>query len=108
VAVAVSPDAARAAESLAERTGVDRHEVAVVLGSGWGPAAEALGTPETEVAMAELPGFLPPSADGHRGQVLSVAVENFESSADAIAVIGLSVYTCFDVLEAALSRSGAL
>ena len=24
--------------------------------------------------MAELPGFLPPSADGHRGQVLSVAV----------------------------------
>ena len=41
-------------------------------------------------------------------EVLSVAVENFESSADAIAVIGLSVYTCFDVLEAALSRSGAL
>lgn len=72
--MAVSPEAARAAESLAERTGVDRHEVAVVLGSGWGPAAEALGTPETEVAMAELPGFLSPSADGHRGQVLSVAV----------------------------------
>ena len=72
--MAVSPEAARAAESLAERTGVDRHEVAVVLGSGWGPAAEALGTPETEVTMAELPGFVPPSADGHRGQVLSVAV----------------------------------
>lgn len=41
-------------------------------------------------------------------EVLAVAVENFESSADAIAVIGLSVYTCFDVLEAALTRSGAL
>lgn len=69
----MSPDAARAAESLAERTGVDRHDVAVVLGSGWGPAAEALGSPAAEIAMTEIPGFLPPSADGHRGQVLSVA-----------------------------------
>ena len=70
----MSPDAARAAAALAERTGVDRHDVAVVLGSGWGPAAAALGTPTAEIPMAELPGFLPPSADGHRGQALSVAV----------------------------------
>ena len=69
----MSPDAARAAASLAERTGVDRHDVAVVLGSGWASAAEALGTPAAEIAMAEVPGFRPPSADGHRGQVVSVA-----------------------------------
>lgn len=69
----MSPDAARAAESLAERTGVDRHDVAVVLGSGWGSATEALGTPTAQIAMAEVPGFRPPSADGHRGQVVSVA-----------------------------------
>lgn len=70
----MSPDAARAAAALAERTGVDHHDVAVVLGSGWGPAADALGTPTAVIPMAELPGFLPPSADGHRGQVLSLMV----------------------------------
>lgn len=70
----MSPDAARAAAALAERTGVDHHDVAVVLGSGWGPAADALGTPTAEIPMAELPGFLPPSADGHRGQVRSLMV----------------------------------
>ncbi|MFN8073392.1 MAG: purine-nucleoside phosphorylase [Mycobacterium sp.] len=70
----MTPDATRAAAAVAERTGVDRHDVAVVLGSGWGPAALALGTPTAEIPMAELPGFLPPSAEGHRGQVLSLAV----------------------------------
>lgn len=70
----MSPDAARAAEVIAERTGADRHDVAVVLGSGWAPAAAALGIPSAEIPMAELPGFSPPSADGHRGQVLSIPV----------------------------------
>ena len=68
----MSPDAARAAEVIAERTGADRHDVAVVLGSGWAPAAAALGVPSAEIPMADLPGFSPPSADGHRGQVLSI------------------------------------
>jgi len=68
----VSPDAARAAEVIAERTGADRHDVAVVLGSGWAPAAAALGVPSAEIPMADLPGFSPPSADGHRGEVLSI------------------------------------
>ena len=34
-----------AATELAERTGCARHDVAIVLGSGWVPAVEALGTP---------------------------------------------------------------
>ena len=59
---------------IAERTGVARHDVAVVLGSGWAPAADALGSPRAVVPMAELPGFSAPSAAGHRGQVLSVPV----------------------------------
>jgi purine-nucleoside phosphorylase len=70
----VSPEAVRAAEVIAGRTGADRHDVAVVLGSGWAPAAAALGPPSAEIPMAELPGFAPPSADGHRGQVLSIAL----------------------------------
>jgi len=59
---------------VADLTGVDHHDVAVVLGSGWAPAAAALGTPVAEVPMAKLPGFHPPSADGHRGQALSVVI----------------------------------
>jgi purine-nucleoside phosphorylase len=62
------------AEAIAERTGVDRHDVAVVLGSGWAPAVAELGDPVAVVPMAELPGFTPPSAAGHGGQVLSVRI----------------------------------
>lgn len=66
--------AREAAAALAARTGVDAHDVAVVLGSGWAPAAAALGDPTAVVPMAELPGFTPPSAQGHGGQVLSLPV----------------------------------
>ncbi|BBX50823.1 purine-nucleoside phosphorylase [Mycolicibacterium poriferae] len=66
--------ARRAADAVAERTGVDAHDVAVVLGSGWAPAAARLGDPTAAVPMAELPGFTPPSAEGHGGQVLSLRI----------------------------------
>lgn len=65
----------RAAGVLAARTGVPRHDVAVVLGSGWGPAADVLGTPTAEVATAELPGFAPPTVAGHTGALRSVHVD---------------------------------
>jgi purine-nucleoside phosphorylase len=68
------PDAlaAEAARALADRTGVAQHDVAVVLGSGWAPAVAELGDPVAVVGMAELPGFTPPTADGHGCQVLSL------------------------------------
>ncbi|WP_197374243.1 purine-nucleoside phosphorylase [Mycolicibacterium baixiangningiae] len=66
--------ARHAAAAIRDRTGVDQHDVAVVLGSGWAPAVEALGTPTAAVPMAELPGFTPPTAAGHGGQALSVAI----------------------------------
>ncbi len=62
---------AAAADALAERTGVPRHDAVVVLGSGWDAAADALGTPVAELSVAELPGFLTPVAPGHRGLVRS-------------------------------------
>jgi purine-nucleoside phosphorylase len=68
------PEAAAAAAAIAERTGVAEHDVAIVLGSGWAPAADALGAPTAVVPMAELPGFTPPTAAGHGGRVLSVPV----------------------------------
>ena len=49
-------------------------DVALVMGSGWLPAADALGTPEHEIALADLPGFSAPAVVGHGGTVRSVRV----------------------------------
>lgn len=62
---------ADAARAIADATGVDRHEVVVVLGSGWGGAADALGRLVAELPMTEVPGFLAPVAPGHAGLVRS-------------------------------------
>jgi purine-nucleoside phosphorylase len=74
VTSAAGEAAAKAAAVLAERTGVARHDVAVVLGSGWRPAADALGMPEAELPVTALPGFLPPSVEGHAGVIRSISV----------------------------------
>lgn len=66
--------AAQAAEAIAERTGVARHRVAVVLGSGWQDAAAEIGTPTASVPMSDLPGFGAPTAQGHRNTVHSMLV----------------------------------
>ncbi|WP_020578679.1 purine-nucleoside phosphorylase [Actinopolymorpha alba] len=75
----VRPDpyaaAALAAERLAKLTGVPQHDVAVVLGSGWGPAADLLGEPVSQVAVTDLPGFAPPAVAGHAGQVRSISAD---------------------------------
>ncbi|GAA3245031.1 purine-nucleoside phosphorylase [Pseudonocardia petroleophila] len=63
-----------AAAALAEATGVPTHDVAVVLGSGWRPAADLIGEATHEIPMADLPGFLAPTVTGHGGTVRSVPV----------------------------------
>ncbi len=62
----------RAADALAERTGGHQHDVALVMGSGWLPAADVLGDPEHEFPAAELPGFSAPAVQGHGGTIRSV------------------------------------
>ena len=65
--------AARAsAARLADLTGQPRHDVAVVLGSGWAPAADALGATTAEVPLDALGGFPPPTVGGHSPAVRSV------------------------------------
>jgi purine-nucleoside phosphorylase len=60
------------AGQLARRTGADSHDIAVVLGSGWAPAADAIGAAEAEVPVAELGGFAEPTVPGHVPVVRSV------------------------------------
>jgi purine-nucleoside phosphorylase len=64
--------AASAAAQLAELTGVERHDVAIVLGSGWVPAADAIGTPTHDLAVTDLPGFAAPAVLGHAGRIRSI------------------------------------
>lgn len=64
--------AARAAEKLAELTGVERHDIALVLGSGWLPAVDALGEATAEIDTTDLPGFSPAAVAGHSGKIRSV------------------------------------
>lgn len=64
--------AREAADAIARRTGVDRHDVALVLGSGWGGAADLLGETVAEVPADEIPGFTAPAVAGHHGTLRSV------------------------------------
>ena len=76
--LAADPFAAAAASAarLAERTGQPAHDVAVVLGSGWSPATDALArgldAAVTEVPVADLGGFPPSTVPGHAGLALSL------------------------------------
>lgn len=65
-------DAQAAAARLAELTGVEQHDVAVVLGSGWLPAVDMLGETVAEIATTDLPGFSAAAVAGHSGKIRSV------------------------------------
>jgi purine-nucleoside phosphorylase len=65
---------ARATE--AEVTGPGSHRIAVVLGSGWGGAAELIGETTHTVPTADLPGFAAPSVPGHNPTVRSVRLKD--------------------------------
>ena len=70
------PDAAAivAAATIAAETDAATYDVAVILGSGWSPAADAFGRPIRSLPMASIPGFVPPKAAGHGGVVHSVRI----------------------------------
>ncbi|MCM3331334.1 purine-nucleoside phosphorylase [Kocuria palustris] len=64
--------AQRAAQALRERTGVETHEIALTLGSGWGGAADLLGETVAEIPAPEIPGFSKPALEGHVGTLRSI------------------------------------
>ena len=70
-----------AAELIAERTGVERHAVALVLGSGWGGAADLVGETVAEIPATEVPGFSASAVVGHVGTLSSVRLAGTDTHA---------------------------
>ncbi|GAA3471619.1 purine-nucleoside phosphorylase [Nonomuraea roseola] len=61
--------AQEAAAALRKATELDVFDVALVMGSGWVPAADAIGDTLVELPVTDLPGFNPPAVAGHAGRV---------------------------------------
>ena len=66
--------AEEAAAVIAERTGAARHDVALVLGSGWGQTGDLVGETLASVDNADVPGFHRAAVAGHSGSMRSVAI----------------------------------
>jgi purine-nucleoside phosphorylase len=66
--------AAAAAEVIAERSGAAQHDVALVLGSGWGQTGDLIGETLATIENAEVPGFAKAAVAGHSGTMRSVAI----------------------------------
>lgn len=66
-------DVARdAADQIAEKTGVERHDIALTLGSGWAKAADLMGETTATIPATEIVGFSKPALEGHVGSLRSV------------------------------------
>lgn len=64
--------AKQAASEIAERTGVDHHDIALTLGSGWAKAADLIGETTATIPASEITGFSKPALSGHVGTLRSV------------------------------------
>ena len=62
------------AHQIARRTGVPRHDLLVVLGSGAADALAAWGEPAASMCLSDLPGVMLPVAPGHEDRLDSYAV----------------------------------
>lgn len=73
-AQAAAEGAAQAAGVIADLSGATRHDVALVLGSGWGGAADLIGETLATIDNRNIPGFPAATVAGHAGSVRSVAL----------------------------------
>ena len=80
--------AAIAASEIASRTGVAAHDVALVMGSGWVGAVDALGKPSYECNAEEITGFFAPAVEGHSGKVRSYEIKDGDRTIRALVFLG--------------------
>ncbi|WP_433676614.1 purine-nucleoside phosphorylase [Microbacterium gorillae] len=70
-------DVARtAAADIARLTGVERHDIALTLGSGWGKAADLIGETVATIPATEVTGFSKPALEGHVGTIRSLRTDS--------------------------------
>lgn len=80
--------AADAAAFLAQATGVATHDIALVLGSGWGGAADLLGETVAEIPAPEVPGFAAPAVVGHVGTIRSIKIAGRSGATKHALILG--------------------
>jgi len=68
--------ASESAAQLASATGVDRHDIALVLGSGWGGAADLIGEEVASVPADQISGFDTHAVAGHSAVFRSLRSPN--------------------------------
>ena len=66
--------AVEGAHQIARRTGVPRHDLLVVLGSGAADALASWGEPAASMRLSDLPGVMVPVAPGHEDRLDSYVV----------------------------------
>jgi purine-nucleoside phosphorylase len=64
--------AAAAAADIAEKTGVEHHDIALTLGSGWAKAADLIGETTATIPAQDVTGFSRPALEGHVGSLRSI------------------------------------
>jgi len=77
-----------AADEIASRTGIASHDVALVMGSGWVGAVDALGTPAYECNAEEITGFFPPAVEGNSGKIRSYAFNDGDCVINVLVFLG--------------------
>lgn len=71
--------AADAAADIARLTGVEKHDIALTLGSGWGKAADIIGETVATIPATEVTGFSKPALEGHVGTLRSIRTPDGKS-----------------------------
>jgi purine-nucleoside phosphorylase len=77
-----------AAQEIAQASGIATHDVALVMGSGWVGAVDALGTPTFECNAEDITGFFPPAVEGHSGKVRSYEIKDGDRTIRALVFLG--------------------
>lgn len=66
--------ALEAATVIREHSGIEEYDIALVLGSGWGGAADLIGETVNEVPAWQVPGFHAPAVAGHGATMRTIKV----------------------------------
>jgi purine-nucleoside phosphorylase len=70
-----------AAAVIADKTGVASHDIALVLGSGWGETADRIGETLATIPNEDIPGFHGAAVAGHKSVMRSVRIGETDSRA---------------------------